>query len=399
MSLELTFALLMGLNLGLTFMNIPPVLGELMALYRTSYTEISVLMSALLWPHALLQIPAGMITDRLGVRRTQLLSLACMCAGNALPALAPTLAWGVAGRMLTGVGTGFAWLVNLKMLAVCAQGRRVGAYQAFFAGSFSVGSILTYLGMPLAVQGGWRWTFVAPALACLPLLAMLPLLRLTAEGAGRRYLSIRAVLRMPSGWVLGVYHALSYGAMLSVGNWVPALLAEVFADRTAAQLAWGGALLMLVSGVSRLCGAFIIFRTPVLAIAHGSVAALCLVFLGLALLRVPGGVLLLVLLVAWFGSINFGALFHLASRSAGAASATLLGLVNFLGNLGAVLFTLMFGWGKDSFGSFAPGFFALAALAAAALLPGIRTLRDADVRRPAHPSPALGDSACTPEKV
>ena len=56
---------------------------------------------------------------------------------------------------------------------------------------------------------------------------------------------------MPSPWVLGIYHALSYGSMLSLGNWIPSLLAEVSFQQTATQLAWGGALVMLVSGLSR----------------------------------------------------------------------------------------------------------------------------------------------------
>jgi nitrate/nitrite transporter NarK len=86
-------------------------------------------------------------------------------------------------------------------------------------------------------------------------------------------------------------------------------------------------------------------------------------------------VLTLALLGAWFGSINFGALFQLASRSVAADSlGTLLGFVNLLGNLGAVAFTLMFGWSKDVVGSFAWGFAALAALAAVALGAGLRVL-------------------------
>ncbi len=53
---------------------------------------------------------------------------------------------------------------------------------------------------------------------------------------------------------------------------------------------------------------------------------------------------------------------------------TLLGLVNFLGNLGALAFTLMFGWSKDALGSFTWGFAFLSPLAAAALVAGSRLL-------------------------
>ena len=58
----------MGLSLGFIFMNIPPALDRLMDLYGASYLRISILISTLSWSHALMQVPAGMIGDRLGIR-------------------------------------------------------------------------------------------------------------------------------------------------------------------------------------------------------------------------------------------------------------------------------------------------------------------------------------------
>ena len=375
MTLEIAFALLDGLALGVIILNIPPALTELMRLYGVSYTEISVLMGALLWPHAAMQLPAGIIADRLGLRRTHLLSLACMCTGNLLPALAPLLALGIAGRMITGVGTALAWMGTMKLLAVCAPGGRAGAYQAFFAGFFSLGSILAYLGLPIIVRAGWQWVYLTPAILCLPLLALLPALRLPGHAGAVPSLRLRQILRTRQAWLLGSYHALSYGSMISLGNWIPALLAEVIRGRTATQLAWGGALLMLVSGVSRLAGGFVIFRVSPLAVAHGSILALLALFVGLSVIPAPGAVLVLALLAAWFGSINFGALFQIASRSvAGNSLGAFLGLVNTIGNAGAVAFTVMFGWSKDSLGSFRWGFGALALLAAATLVAGVAGL-------------------------
>ena len=375
MNLEVVFALLSGFNLGIIIMNIPPVLSELMSLYGVSYTQISLLMSAQLWPHAAMQLPAGMITDRLGVRRTQLLSLLCMCIGSAVPAIGPDLGWGIGGRMLTGVGTGLAWLATLKMLAIGAPGGRAGAYQAFFAGAFSIGSIVAYLAIPAIAGAGWRWVFLTPAVLCLPLLALVPALRSAPRSSAIPSLPLRHIVGMRPAWILGVYHAMSYGSMLSIGNWIPSLLAEVSGHRTATQLAWGGALVMFVSGLSRLSGGVIIFRVPPLAVAHGSILALCGLFTALAFFREPGAVLSLALLVAWFGSVNFGSLFQLVSRSAAPDSlGAVLGFVNLLGNLGAVAFTLMFGWSKDALGSFAWGFAALAPLAALALGAGWRVL-------------------------
>ena len=371
MNSEIVFALVTGFNFGIIMMNIPPVLSEFMELYGVSYTQISVLMSALLWPHTIMQLPAGMIVDKLGVRRTQFLSYACMCVGSAMPVVAPVLGWGIAGRIVTGVGTGLGWLATLKMLAISAPEGRGGAYQAFFAGLFSLGSILAYLCIPAIAQAGWQWVYLTPAILCFLQLLFVPVLKGAPVASVQPLLPLRRIVKMRSAWLLGMYHAVSYGSMLSFGNWVPSLLAEVTPGRTATQLAWGGALVMLVSGLGRISGGFLIFRISPYVVAHGSILGLCLLFGGLVMIPEPAVVLGLALLGAWFGSFIFGSIFQLANRSAPAESlGAVLGFINFLANLGAVAFTLLFGWSKDTFGSFTWGFAILCPLAAVALLAG-----------------------------
>ena len=116
---KMAFAFLVGLNQGVVLMNIPPALTELMSVYGVSYTNISILISGLLWSHALMHLPAGMITDRLGIGRTLLMCLACMFLGNIVPAMF--------GWMKDHVGSfswGFLVLAALSLLAL-ASGRRV----------------------------------------------------------------------------------------------------------------------------------------------------------------------------------------------------------------------------------------------------------------------------------
>jgi MFS family permease len=51
-----------------------------------------------------LQIPFGMASDRFGRKRVMVVGLVIFAAGSAMAALAPTLAWLVAGRALQGAG-------------------------------------------------------------------------------------------------------------------------------------------------------------------------------------------------------------------------------------------------------------------------------------------------------
>ena len=134
---------------------------------------------------------------------------------------------------------------------------------------------------------------------------------------------------------------------------------------------------MLISGLARLSGGIVLFKFSPLLIANGSISVLCILFLSLFAIPAPGIVLPLAILVAWFSSVNFGAFFHLASRSTSSDSlGTFLGFMNLLATMGAVVFTVMFGWMKDHVGSFSWGFLVLAALSLLALASGRRILRN-----------------------
>ena len=377
MNLKMIFSILMGVNLGVIFMNIPPAMDGLMLLYGVSYARISILLSALLWFHALMQVPAGMMTDRFGTKRTLVASLLFMSFGNILPAFLPDFELAVFGRVVTGIGTGLSVSSTMKLVALHAPGGRIGMYQSFFGGFFSLGSIISYLVIPHLAASGWQWVYILPGLLSFPLLAMIPALRLGQDTSNAfSSLDLGRVLRLREGWLLGLCHALSFGSMLNLGNWVPSLMAEISKEGLAIGFAWGGALVMLTSGVGRLSGGFLLMRSSPFKVVTGSLAILSALFLGLFLIHSPMLSLGLALLASWFASINFGAIFHLAAKATASDSyATLFGFINFLANLGAILFTLMFGFMKDATGSFTWGFFILALLAFATFALSTKALR------------------------
>jgi MFS family permease len=377
MGIKISFVLLLGLNLGFLFMNIPPVIEKLMALYGVTYSSISVLISALLWTHAGLQVPGGMIVDRIGTRSTLIISLLSILIGNALAAISPSLGLAIVGRVLAGVGTGLGFIATMKMITLFSPPNKSGAYQAQFGSAFAIGSVVAYISLPHIIEWGWRWTYIVPGIACIPLLGVLFMIGLEEQASSSSPpLSLRHVVSIPSGWVLGGYHALSYGSVLTLGNWVPSLLAEVGQGNSATQLAWGGALVMLISGVGRICGGFMLLRIPSLWMANGSILVLSFLLLILSLLPTPGTVLILAFLCAWFASINFGAFWQIAAHTTNSRSlGTLFGFINLLANLGAIGFTLLFGWVKDEMGTFAWGFGVLAIVAILTLLAGWPVLR------------------------
>ena len=376
MNVKIFFALLTGFNFGIIFLNIPPALTILMNLYGLSYTGASVLMSALLWTHAIMQIPSGLLVDRMSIKLSIALGIGLMAWGNLLSAWVPSYGLAIAGRILTGIGSGLSFVSVMKLIVLYSSIGMRGTFQAFFAASFSLGGILAYLAIPQLISLGWRWSFLLPGISSLVLLVFWTFIKLGKQTPGTASpLSLGRVLRIRAGWILGFYHALSYGSMMTLGNWVPSMLAEVWTHSTATQLVWGGALTMLVGGLGRLAGGFIILKIPALVILNGTIVAIAILFGSLYAIQVPVFTLVSALAAVWFASLNFGALFDLVSRTVNSASlATGFGFVNFLANLGAVIFTLIFGLAKDLTGSFFGGFLIMALAAAMAYLCGKRIL-------------------------
>ncbi len=364
--------------MGVAFLNVAAALDPLMALYAASYTRISLLMSALFWTHALVQIPSGILVDRLGLKRNLIACLAAMTAGCFVPLAGTSLELAVAGRILTGLGTGLSFPTVFKMIALYSPRNKIGMHQAFFGGLFSLGCIAAYLVIPRLVPLGWSWVYLAPGLGFLPLLVWAVFLRVEGRpSVAKTAADFLGVFRLRAAWAIGLYHSLSWGSVLALGSWVPSLLAEASGAGASSPFAWGGMLVLLVSGIGRLSGGMILFRLPPDRIAHGSIAVLAGLYGVLFLVKDPAALLPLALTAAAFASINFGAFFHLISRAGPEGSlGTLIGLVNMVANFGAVAFTLLFGWFKDGRGSFTDGFLVLGAVCLLAvglgrlLLPG-----------------------------
>ncbi|HUL20163.1 MAG TPA: MFS transporter [Thermodesulfobacteriota bacterium] len=376
MNKRLTFGLCMGISLGFIFMNIPPALDRLMDLYGATYLRISILISTLFWSHALMQVPAGMIGDRLGIRPTLLIGLCCLCLGNLIPILSPHLGPAILGRVITGIGTGLSFVSTMKLITISAPSQRVGMFQGFYGSLFSLGGILAYLFLPPLIKFHWEWTYATSVGMNLLLILWLSGLRMEKVSPSVKPLPLVQVLRLRDGWVLGSYHALSWGAMITLGSWLPSLLADVWRGPATAHFAWGGALVMFISGLGRLSGSFILLRFTPVRVANESILILSGILLALFIVPYGGSIFALALLAAWFASINFGAFFDLASRSVSSDSlGSLVGFINFLANLSAMLLAILFGWLKDTVGSFSWAFLLMAIFGGAVYLTGRNSLK------------------------
>ena len=119
---------------------------------------------------------------------------------------------------------------------------RTGVYQSFFAGFFSLGNILVYLLVPKLIASCWQSIYLMPGLFSQILFIFsfgVQAQALVRASPSHPFAPLGRILRTRVGWVIGFYHALSWGAMISLATYPP-LLAEFWPDTSAARLALGG---------------------------------------------------------------------------------------------------------------------------------------------------------------
>jgi MFS family permease len=199
------------------------ILGNLSAFYFYSYAG--------------LQIPVGVLMDRLGPRRL-MTAATLLCAGGSL-LFAASEALGVAylGRLMIGAGAAFGWVGTLTILTQWFPPRR---FAGLVGGAQMIGMIGAVFGQaPLGLivgAMGWRGSLmVMAALGGALALALWLVVRdrphvATAAGPMRLTAGLALVMRNRETWLNAVYGLAMTGTMLSFGGlWAVPYLRTVYA--------------------------------------------------------------------------------------------------------------------------------------------------------------------------
>jgi MFS transporter, ACS family, D-galactonate transporter len=132
------------------------------ASFGLSLVGFGYLSSAFSWTYALMQIPAGVLLDRLGVRRVGRISALLWSVSSFAAALSPGLNWFFGARFLLGVSESPTFPANAKALGYWfareERGRATAITDA--AAKFSTAVGVPLIGV-LLLYFGWRWSFAA----------------------------------------------------------------------------------------------------------------------------------------------------------------------------------------------------------------------------------------------
>lgn len=252
------------------------IVEDLVKEFNMPAAALGLMSSTFFYAYAAMQLPVGILSDRIGVRQTVLYFGLMGVAGSLLFASAGSVQTVTWGRILMGAGTAGIWIPALKYLSLNYHPHVFATLTSIISAVGCLGLMLSTLPLALLVEArGWRFPFVLAAV--LMFLLVLTAWQLMGRKEARRgnpaETSSAAELKTPAAntvtgmetnraamekpfwrrpvfWYFAVWAFLFYGTIFSFnGLWGAAYLQDSFQlSREAA----GAHLLFLSIGL--LCG-------------------------------------------------------------------------------------------------------------------------------------------------
>lgn len=346
------------------------IADELMRAFDTTGAELGVLHSALFYIYALMQVPAGVLVDRLGTRRVAAAGTLLMGVGVIGFAASDGYVLAFATRSVIGLGGSVIYIATLRYCSNWYRPDEFATLTGLTSAMAGIGGILATTPLAVAVADvGWRVTLGAlgvvgvvtggaihlgvrdsPADAGLrPIEGATPRAETTLRTAAH---NARRVLADPLTWILGVVFLAFVGTTFTVlGIWgVPFLV-----DRYGLSVRRASRYVLLANvgfllgppAIGRLSDRLDV-RAPLVA-ASGALFALgygLFALVGRPPLPVTGAVLFGVTFVGGAGFVTFTLV---KNRHPSEASGAATGAVNSLGFVGVAVLPVVMGWLLDAF--------------------------------------------------
>ncbi len=215
--------------------------ATLMKTFQIGGIELGNLAASYFYAYLLLQIPAGLLLDKFGPRKTTTVAIALCALGSLVFAWADTLFVASVGRFLTGAGAAFAAVNCLKLIANWFPYKHF----AFMAGLMMTMAMLGAVGgqAPLAAyiqKMDWRQAVEVIGIAGFVLAALFWIVvRDKSPDHAREkhivptkisfYDSIKQIFKNPQSWWLSLYSGFAFAPVMVFGGlWGVSFIAEGF---------------------------------------------------------------------------------------------------------------------------------------------------------------------------
>lgn len=215
--------------------------STLMSTFNISGTALGNLAACYFYAYLLLQIPAGLLLDKIGPRKVTTLAIALCALGSLIFAKADSLLVAGTGRFLTGAGAAFAAVNCLKLIANWFSTKQF----AFMAGLMMTVAMLGAVGgqAPLAAfidAMDWRYAMEFIGFAGLVLAAIfwLTVRDISPEHKKEKHIisqnisfldSLKRVLKNKQAWWLSAYSGFAFAPVMIFGGlWGVSFTSEAF---------------------------------------------------------------------------------------------------------------------------------------------------------------------------
>lgn len=388
------FPFIISVASGYMFMSLAPLTHQFMALFGVGYAGLSLFLSGLLWAHSLVQLPAGLILDKLGIYRGFLIAVVIAFLANLLPFLSPkSLGLATALRFCAGLSSGLMFLAGVKITGMMAPPDKMAQAQGVQGAAFSLGIMLPYVTLPYLGDAAWRYSYWIPALLVLLLLAVSTKLpanvrhasSATNSTASDLWQAVKSISTSVPIWTIGVFHGFSYGTLNNLGQWLPSILADMDGKGDVAAWSLGTAVVLLIGTMARAFAGGLLRWYARSFITNMAVILIAILYIVLGLTGNPWVGLAVGMVLAWLGGANYGSIFSLTGQSVSPVyMATASGFMNLVGNITNVLLTMILGTVREYTGSFSMALCAAGVVALIVWVAGYRIIRGMD--RPAQPT-------------
>ena len=346
------------------YTNHAPLAPALMREFGFNKALAGLLTTGIFATHAGMQIPGGLLVDKLGSKRVLLFALAWVALGNLGLAFAGAYWQLLLCKIFTGIGTGVCFVGGARYVHNAAAGPRLHTAQGLFGGSIQLGAGFVILAVPrLYLLAGWRATFLVSAgmvlTAAIVWLTAAPDVAATAAPPGR----FGEMLLAPQLWLLGLMQMATFSISLVVGSWVVVMLTKVL-NVPATRAGLIGSLVLLLGIVSRPLGGILRRHMGIRPLFVGSlvmIAVGCFVFVFPSISFGPA--LAAVVLIGMGCGLPYAAMFSRAGALFPGRAGAAMGLVNMVGILMILAGAPLVGHLADLTGTFRASFVALGGFA------------------------------------
>jgi len=150
------------------------IVEDLMRDFSASATSLGLFSSLYFYPYAAMQIPAGLLVDLHGPRKTLTSFSLITSIGTLMFAMAPSFPIAMICRTLVGVGVSVAFLCTAKLIASWFDVRSFASLTGILVSIGNVGALVASTPLALMVASlEWRGSFLLIAAATLVLTAVL----------------------------------------------------------------------------------------------------------------------------------------------------------------------------------------------------------------------------------